>query len=240
MHRSRAELERLVAERTAELRQTQDGLVQAAKLAALGQMSAALAHELNQPLTAMRMQLGSLQLLQRSGRSSEMGEALEQIDSLLVRMTALTGHLKTFARKSPGGLREHLRLDHVLDQALHLLAPRVRSGSVEINRTCSRRIASPTTSVCGSTCRSMPPPLSSTASAQYAPSRQLRILRRGVGCPAQASNALSSRFRGGTSPQLVRPVLYYQAGGRGARFGLGDLLRDRARTGRQPRGLQRS
>ena len=61
--RSRAELERLVDERTAELRQAQDELVQAAKMAALGQMSAALAHEINQPLTAKRMKLGSLGLL---------------------------------------------------------------------------------------------------------------------------------------------------------------------------------
>ena len=134
MRRSRAELERLVAERTAELRRTQDGLVQAAKLAALGQMSAALAHELNQPLTALRMQLGSLRLLQRSGRAADMGEALEQIEGLLARLSALTGHLKTFARKSPGGLRERLRLDHLLEQALHLLAPRLREGAVEIRR----------------------------------------------------------------------------------------------------------
>ncbi|NSM55986.1 sensor histidine kinase, partial [Serratia marcescens] len=66
--RSREELERLVEQRTADLRTAQDGLVQAAKLAALGQMSAALAHEINQPLTAQRMQLASLRLLLDAGR----------------------------------------------------------------------------------------------------------------------------------------------------------------------------
>lgn len=132
MRRSRAELERLVTERTEELRKTQDGLVQATKLAALGQMSAALAHELNQPLTAMRMQLGSLRLLQQGGRTAEMSEALQQIDGLLTRMTALTGHLKTFARKSPGGLRERLRLADALNQALQLLMPRLRAGAVRL------------------------------------------------------------------------------------------------------------
>lgn len=130
--RSRAELERLVVERTQALRKAQDGLVQAAKLAALGQMSAALAHELNQPLTALRMQLGSLRLLQRSGRAADMGEALEQIDGLVTRMSALTGHLKTFARKSPDGLRERLQLAEALNRVLQLLMPRLREARVEL------------------------------------------------------------------------------------------------------------
>lgn len=132
VRRSRAELERLVVERTQELRKTQDDLVQAAKLAALGQMSAALAHELNQPLTALRMQLGSLRLLQRSGRAADMGEALGQIDGLVTRMSALTGHLKTFARKSPDGLRERLRLAQALNRALQLLMPRLRASGAQL------------------------------------------------------------------------------------------------------------
>lgn len=132
--RSREELERLVEERTAALRTAQDELVQAAKLAALGQMSAALAHELNQPLTAMQMQLGSLRLLLEQDRVEPARVGLQRIDGLLQRMAALTGHLKTFARKSPGGLRERLELGQVLDQALQLLAPRMRAEGVEITR----------------------------------------------------------------------------------------------------------
>ena len=84
--RSRAELERLVEERTAELRQAQDELVQAAKMAALGQMSAALAHEINQPLTAMRMQLGSLGLLLARNDAPAVQTCLARIDGLLTRM----------------------------------------------------------------------------------------------------------------------------------------------------------
>ena len=67
--RSRNELERLVEERTRELNTAQDELVHAARMAALGQMSAALAHEINQPLTALRMQLASQRLLLDSGRT---------------------------------------------------------------------------------------------------------------------------------------------------------------------------
>ena len=128
----RERLEREVALRTAELRQAQDGLVHAAKMAALGQVSAALAHEINQPLTALQMQLGSLRLLLDSGRPEAVRDGLQRIDGLLQRMAALTGHLKTFARKTPAGLSERLCLGDVLEQALQLLAPRMRSEQVEL------------------------------------------------------------------------------------------------------------
>ncbi|MCP8462409.1 ATP-binding protein [Pseudomonas sp. ZM23] len=133
--RNQEELERLVEQRTAALRTAQDGLVQAAKLAALGQMSAALAHEINQPLTAQRMQLASVRLLLDAGRQDEARAALVRVDELLERMAALTGHLKTFARKTPGGLRERIELGHVIEQALRLLAVRIRDERVEIDQT---------------------------------------------------------------------------------------------------------
>ncbi len=132
--RSRSELERLVHERTRELHTAQDELVHAARMAALGQMSAALAHEINQPLTALRMQLASLRLLLDSGRDGEVREGLGHVEGLLERMAALTGHLKTFARKSPAGLRQRLSLAEVLEQALQLLSPRIRSEQVEVFR----------------------------------------------------------------------------------------------------------
>ncbi|WP_095078585.1 ATP-binding protein [Pseudomonas sp. Irchel s3h17] len=129
--RSREELERLVEERTRDLRTAQDGLVQSAKLAALGQMSAALAHEINQPLTAQRMQLATLRLLLEHGRVDDAYKALKPVDDMLTRMAALTGHLKTFARKSPSGLREQLDLAAVVDQSLQLLDTRVRDEQVD-------------------------------------------------------------------------------------------------------------
>ena len=132
--RSRNELERLVEARTRELQTAQDGLVHAARMAALGQMSAALAHEINQPLTALRMQLASQRLLLDSGRSEAVREGLGQVEGLIERMAALTSHLKTFARKNPAGLPQRVRLDDVVEQALQLLAPRIRSEHVDILR----------------------------------------------------------------------------------------------------------
>ncbi|KQT62976.1 MULTISPECIES: ATP-binding protein [unclassified Pseudomonas] len=130
--RNREELERLVEERTRDLRTAQEGLVQSAKLAALGQMSAALAHEINQPLTAQRMQLATLRLLLENGRVDDAYKALKPVDDMLTRMAALTGHLKTFARKSPSGLRERLDLATVVDQSLQLLDARLRDEQVSL------------------------------------------------------------------------------------------------------------
>ncbi|MFK3797704.1 ATP-binding protein [Pseudomonas sp. NPDC088444] len=128
--RSREELEQLVQARTRDLQTAQEGLVQSTKLAALGQMSAALAHEINQPLTAQRMQLATLRLLLDHGRIEDAARALTLLDQQLTRMAALTGHLKTFARKSPSGLRERLDLACVVDQALLLLEARIRTERV--------------------------------------------------------------------------------------------------------------
>ncbi|AOE88266.1 ATP-binding protein [Pseudomonas sp. TCU-HL1] len=133
--RSREELEQLVEQRTAALRTAQDGLIQAAKLAALGQMSAALAHEINQPLTALQMHLASLRLMLGNGQLEQAHKALARHDELLQRMAALTGHLKTYARKTPGGLRECLELGNVVDKSLQLLAPNLRDAQVEISQT---------------------------------------------------------------------------------------------------------
>ncbi|WP_342214367.1 sensor histidine kinase [Pseudomonas sp. CFBP 8758] len=131
--RGREQLESLVRARTRELRDAQEGLVQAAKLAALGQMSAALAHEISQPLTAQRMQLASLRLLLDQDRIDAARQALAPLEQMLVRMAALTTHLKTFARKSPAGVRERVDLAQVLDQALQLLETPLHAAAVRLH-----------------------------------------------------------------------------------------------------------
>jgi two-component system C4-dicarboxylate transport sensor histidine kinase DctB len=132
--RTREELQALVEQRTADLRTAQESLVQAAKLAALGQMSAALAHEINQPLTALQVHLTTLRMILDDGELEEARQSLPRHEELLQRMAALAGHLKTYARKSPGGLRETLELGEVLDKAMQLLEPRLRDVPVSIHR----------------------------------------------------------------------------------------------------------
>jgi two-component system C4-dicarboxylate transport sensor histidine kinase DctB len=97
-------LQQEIAERTrteADLRAAQDDLVQASKLAALGQMSAALAHEINQPLAALQTFLASSRLLLERGEEAKVQGNIDRMEKLIARISGLTQHLKRFARKSP-------------------------------------------------------------------------------------------------------------------------------------------
>jgi C4-dicarboxylate-specific signal transduction histidine kinase len=125
--------ERIRAERT--LHAAQDELVQAGKLAAIGQLSTGIAHELNQPLAALRTLSGnSVRFLDRGDQATARSN-LERIAQLVDRMGLITGQLRTFARKS-SGQRQTVALGHALDNALALLDPRLREANAEIVRHC--------------------------------------------------------------------------------------------------------
>jgi two-component system, NtrC family, C4-dicarboxylate transport sensor histidine kinase DctB len=153
--RSGAELQRQVAERThelsdtnaslqteieerrrteARLRATQNELVQAGKLAALGQMSAAIAHEINQPLAAIRTFMASTRIFAQRGELSQVARNLDLITDLAERMASITGHLKTFARKSEPGHREQVAVERAVERTLALLASQIRAAGVRIEQ----------------------------------------------------------------------------------------------------------
>ncbi len=93
-------LESTVVARTAQLRAAQSELVHAGKLTALGQMSAGLVHELNQPLTALRTLSESAGILLDQQRSDEVRGNLLRITGMVDRLARLTSQLKHFAHKS--------------------------------------------------------------------------------------------------------------------------------------------
>ncbi|WP_419904263.1 ATP-binding protein [Kiloniella sp.] len=114
-----------------ELRSAQDGLVQAGKLAALGQMSAAIAHEINQPISAMRTFIASARLLLQRGRIEELDSSLQNVSSLTERMGSITGQLKTFARKAPVKL-EPVEIKKPISRAISLVQPLLDEENVEL------------------------------------------------------------------------------------------------------------
>jgi two-component system C4-dicarboxylate transport sensor histidine kinase DctB len=93
-------LESTVVARTAQLRAAQGELVHAGKMAALGQMSAGVVHELNQPLTAMRTLSESAAILLDKSRFDDVRGNLQRIRGMVDRLARLTSQLKTFAHKS--------------------------------------------------------------------------------------------------------------------------------------------
>lgn len=100
--RVNSRIEKEIAERRLterRLRKTQADLVQAGKLAGLGQMSAALSHELNQPLAAAKTYAETTGLLIERGRVDEASDNLKRISALIDRMASISRHLRNFARK---------------------------------------------------------------------------------------------------------------------------------------------
>lgn len=113
------------------LKKTRSELVQAAKMATLGQMSAGINHELNQPLAAIRSYSDNARQLLEKERADEASWNLSQIGELTDRMAQLGVQLKEFSRKSSGRL-EIIGLQGVIDGAMEILSPILKKSEAQI------------------------------------------------------------------------------------------------------------
>lgn len=131
-----ARLSREIAERERvqkNLAVAEQSLAQSSKLAALGEMSAAVSHELNQPLAAMKTYLAGARLLLRRNRPDEALSAFHRIDDLIERMGAITRQLKSFARKGQEQLSP-VDMSEALASSLAMMEPQLKSRRVKITK----------------------------------------------------------------------------------------------------------
>lgn len=117
-----------------DLQVAEQSLAQSSKLAALGEMSAAVSHELNQPLAAMRTYLAGAKLLLQRRRPTEAMSSFQRIDDLIERMGSITKQLKSYARKGGDDLIEMDMRDSV-NASLTMMAPQLSQMKVEIQTT---------------------------------------------------------------------------------------------------------
>ncbi|KJY85261.1 ATPase [Vibrio galatheae] len=144
---AKQKLEFLVMERTSELqaevhersktefalRQTQDELIQAAKLAVLGQMSASISHELNNPLAAIRsFAENGRRFLQRE-KYDRVDDNLSRISNLTDRMAKISNQLRSFARKSDSNDVSLVDVAPLVMAAKELLAPQFKAKLVTLD-----------------------------------------------------------------------------------------------------------
>ncbi len=127
-------LEHEIEERRAanmQLRQTQNELIQTGKLAALGQMSTALSHEYNQPLSAIKSYANNALTYMDRGREDEARNNIKRISDLTDRMAQISKHLRNFARK-PNPTYSTVPVSTVIDDALSVLTSRIHADNAEI------------------------------------------------------------------------------------------------------------
>jgi len=142
-----AVLERRVAERTealaheidehkrteVELRHTHESLIHAAKLAALGRMSAAIVHEVSQPLSALDNTLAAAGMHAERDAKAQVTRSLASARDLLRRMQRTVKHLKTFSSRQDASAPEPVDIASVVEAALEIVDPRARELRVEVN-----------------------------------------------------------------------------------------------------------
>lgn len=129
-------LQREVAERQrAEqtLRAAQDELVQAAKLAVLGQMATGITHELSQPLGAIRTLSANAVEFMHRGDLATAEKNLGIVGQLAEQAGGIITPLKTFARKSPA-VSVAVDVAQAVDAALFLFDARLKKMNVTVNR----------------------------------------------------------------------------------------------------------
>lgn len=156
LQEANSQLERRIAERTADLRasnerlkgqirerrqaeetlrRAQDELVQAGKLAAIGQMSTSIAHELNQPLAALRTLSGNTVRFLERGALDTASANLKTINELIDRMGRITASLRSFARR--GDDQGEASLAKAVDAAFQVLGARLDSLPLTLHRDFS-------------------------------------------------------------------------------------------------------
>src|SRR3954467_8014327 len=119
--------------REQELRDKQEQLVQAGKLATLGELTTGVAHELNNPLNNIGLFIGNatdqlrLGLLDPKRLEHELEKALEQVR----KATAIISHLRTFGRAAPVSV-EPVDVDEVIERSLSLMQEQLRLRGIEV------------------------------------------------------------------------------------------------------------
>jgi two-component system C4-dicarboxylate transport sensor histidine kinase DctB len=135
-----ARLSREIAERERmqkDLAEAEQTLMQSSKLAVLGEMSASVSHELNQPLAAMKTYLAGARLLLQRRKTDEALASFQRIDDLIDRMGAITRQFKSFARKG-GEAFEEVDFRACVGAALSIMEPQFKQRRLRLTRNMPR------------------------------------------------------------------------------------------------------
>ncbi|MEN8244560.1 MAG: PAS domain S-box protein [Thermodesulfobacteriota bacterium] len=122
--------------------ETEQQLIQASKMATLGEMATGVAHELNQPLSVIKT--ASSFLVKKIGNRQPVQEdiletMLEKVDHNVDRATKIINHMRQFARKS-GMEMGTIDIHAVLESAFEIFSQQLKARGIEIKREFSRNL----------------------------------------------------------------------------------------------------
>lgn len=124
-----------VQRREQELREKQEQLVQAGKLATLGELTTGVAHELNNPLNNIGLFVGNvIDLIELGMADAEPERILQELHSAMQQVrkaTDIISHLRTFGRAAPVS-REPLQIRQIVQRAISLMQEQLRLRQIEV------------------------------------------------------------------------------------------------------------
>ncbi|MFC1879930.1 ATP-binding protein [Thermodesulfobacteriota bacterium] len=114
--------------------ETEQQLIQASKMATLGEMATGVAHELNQPLTVIKS--ASRFFMRKIAKNEKiedevMSTMVTEIDSYVDRATKIINHMRQFGRQSDVAL-EKVQVNSILERALEILGQQLKVRGIEI------------------------------------------------------------------------------------------------------------
>jgi PAS domain S-box-containing protein len=130
--------------KNAELQSMQETLVQSGKMAALGELAAGIAHELNQPLQGIRGYAQELQaiaspIVQGHAHAGEVDASIREIVSNVDKMATIIGYLRSFTRKSTEK-HELTDVHQAVEEALKMLSRQFASRGITVDRSFGKDV----------------------------------------------------------------------------------------------------
>ena len=127
---------RIEAER--EKKRNEEMVVQSAKLSALGELSAGIAHEIAQPLSGIRMVAENLLFESMEGGSEGkidgeyLTEKSEDVIKYVRRISNIIEHIRIFSRDQRGSMDEYFDINRGIENALSLVRTQYTNKQIQI------------------------------------------------------------------------------------------------------------
>jgi len=135
LQRWNAELDAKVAERTRELEETQKHLVRSEKLATVGQLTASIAHEVNNRIAVIQGNLDLVRELLDADARAKVAPELKLVDAQIERMRLIVTQLLQFARPAEyAGYVDSVDVARLLDESLVLVQHLLTKTQIEVRR----------------------------------------------------------------------------------------------------------